>query len=129
MAVVSILTVSLLFGGMALYTFGFAPFIFASLPMAMAGKVLRQAFPYYYLFIIITATIAMAGLWPIDRLGAALLATTAGMAIFARQILMPIVNFFKDKNEVRNFNRVHLLSVMLNTAQLAAVATVLVRMA
>ena len=42
---VSLLTTALLFGGMVLYAFGFAAFVFRALPAETAGPLIRRAFP------------------------------------------------------------------------------------
>ena len=128
MVVLALLASSTLFGGMMLYSFGFAPLVFSGLPMDVAGRLLRFAFPHYYVFIIATAAIATLILLPYDLVSAGLMAATAALALFARQILMPMINFFRDQNENRNFNRAHFLSVTLNMMQLCAVATVLIRL-
>jgi hypothetical protein len=62
MHTMAILSTALLFGGMTLYSFGFAAFLFSALPAAMAGKALRQAFPWFYGFVIVTAGLA-TGFW------------------------------------------------------------------
>jgi hypothetical protein len=41
----AVLSTALLFGGMTLYAFGFAAFLFTALPAKTAGEVLRRAFP------------------------------------------------------------------------------------
>jgi hypothetical protein len=51
----ALLLVSTLFGGMMLYSFGFAPMVFSALPAEDAGRFIRAAFPWYYLFVIATA--------------------------------------------------------------------------
>ena len=42
----AILSTALLFGGMTLYSFGFAAFLFSAMPAASAGALLRRAFPW-----------------------------------------------------------------------------------
>jgi Domain of unknown function (DUF4149) len=128
MMIIALLTTSLLFGGMTLYSFGFAPLVFSVLPMDAAGKLLRHTFPYYYLFVIIISIVASVTFLQIDLLSAGLMAATAAAGIFARQILMTVINFFRDRREHRNFNRAHFLSVVINMAQIVAVTTVLVRL-
>jgi Domain of unknown function (DUF4149) len=129
MTILALLSSALLFGGMVLYSFGFSPLVFSALPMATAGKILRHAFPFYYVFVILTALIAAVALWSIDSLSAGLMAATAAAALFARQVLMTMVNFFRDRGETRNANRVHFFSVAINMLQLLAVFIVLVRLA
>jgi hypothetical protein len=129
MTIIALLATSLLFGGMTLYSFGFAPLVFSALPMDVAGRFLRFAFPYYYLFVIVTAVVAAIALLPLDYLNAGLMAATAGAGLFARQVLMTMINFFRDRGETRHFNRTHVLSVAINTFQILAALTVLVRLA
>ena len=52
----SLLTTALLFGGMTLYAFGFAAFIFTELPVETASLLIRKAFPHFYTFVLATAT-------------------------------------------------------------------------
>ena len=59
----ALLTTALLFGGMALYSFGFAAFLFSALPPAVAGATLRRAFPTFYVFVMGAAALAAALLW------------------------------------------------------------------
>ena len=59
----AVLTTSLLFGGMTLYSFGFAAFLFTALPADIAGATLRRAFPLFYVFVIVTAALASAFVW------------------------------------------------------------------
>jgi hypothetical protein len=68
MKIAALLSTALLFGGMTLYSFGFAPMVFSSLKADVAGGLLRKAFPHYYLFVLITAAIAAATLVPLDVL-------------------------------------------------------------
>jgi hypothetical protein len=125
--IVALLATALLFGGMALYSFGFAPLVFSSLPADTAGSLLRRAFPYYYLFVLITAAVAAVSLFAFDPLSSALMAAAALIAAVARQILMPAINTARDAGQTQRFARLHGLSVMLNMAQLIAVIVVLVR--
>jgi len=49
------LMTAILFGGMVLYSFGFAAFLFSHLPAQEAGSILRKAFPVFYLWCIAVA--------------------------------------------------------------------------
>jgi len=49
---------ALLFGGMTLYSFGFAAILFTALPAPSAGATLRRAFPWFYVFVVVTAGLA-----------------------------------------------------------------------
>ena len=52
MLILAILATALLFGGMVLYSFGFAAFLFTALPPDIAGPTIRRAFPLFYLFVL-----------------------------------------------------------------------------
>jgi hypothetical protein len=129
MSIAALLTTALLFGGMTLYSFGFAPLVFSALPADVAGKLLRRAFPHYYVFVFVTAAVACLLLWHRDPLASGLMAATALTAGIARQVLMPAINAARDTGTKSLFNRLHGLSVALNMLQLAAVVAVLVRLA
>ncbi|MEM8959184.1 MAG: DUF4149 domain-containing protein [Pseudomonadota bacterium] len=124
---------ALLFGGMVLYSFGFAPLVFAQLPGDQAGRFIRGAFPWYYLFVLGVALVAGAVLAAVDPLGAGLMLAVAGLAVIARQVLMPMINRARDAQLAgdgaakRRFGQLHGLSVLINFAQLFAVAWVLAR--
>jgi Domain of unknown function (DUF4149) len=127
--IAALLATSLLFGGMTLYSFGFAPMVFSALPADVAGGLLRKAFPHYYLFVLVTALVAATLLWQRDSTNSGLMAAIALIAIVARQVLMPAINAARDGGAKARFNQLHGLSVGLNMVQLAAVVAVLVRMA
>jgi hypothetical protein len=125
MKIAALLTTALLFGGMTLYSFGFAPMVFSALKPDVAGGLLRKAFPHYYLFVLVTAVAATVALVQLDPLASVLMAGTA----VARQLLMPAINAARDGGAKTRFDRLHGLSVALNMVQLAAVLAVLVRLA
>jgi hypothetical protein len=60
MLILALLATALLFGGMLLYSFGFAAFLFAALPPDLAGPTIRRAFPLFYLFVLGVAAAAAA---------------------------------------------------------------------
>ncbi len=90
---IAILGTALLFGGMTLYSFVFAAFLFSALPAQTAGTVLRRAFPWFYVFVIATATLSALFWWRHDMLSAVVLAAVAITTLPARQSLMPAVTF------------------------------------
>ena len=110
---VAVLITALLFGRMPLYSFGFATFLFTVLPAETAGLALRRAFPLFYLFVIVTAVLASAFLWPHDPLAGALMALVAMTAVPARQTLMPAINGATDHGPRRQFKRLHGLSAVI----------------
>ena len=127
----ALLACATLFGGMVLYSFGFAAFVFRTLPAAEAGAMLRAAFPYYYAFVIGAGAVAALVLLVTSGLHAALLAAVALSAIYARQVLMPQINAARDAQvagdtaAARRFNFLHGWSVVLNFLQLGVIGYVL----
>ncbi|MEL6435680.1 MAG: DUF4149 domain-containing protein [Pseudomonadota bacterium] len=131
---IALLTTAALFGGMILYSFGFAPMVFSQLNGEQAGTMLRNAFPWYYLFIIATSALAAALVFLTgDAVALVLLLTTLLIAVFARQGLMPMINTTRDKQMAGDakaksrFNALHGASVALNFVQLGAIGWALVR--
>jgi Domain of unknown function (DUF4149) len=129
MKIAALLSTALLFGGMMLYSFGFAPMVFSALKADVAGGLLRKAFPHYYLFVLITAALAAVTLSPLDAFSGAMMAGTAIVALMARQLLMPAINAARDGNAKSRFDQLHRLSVALNMVQLVAAVWVLIRLA
>ena len=126
--ITALLLTAFLFGGMLLYSFGFAAFLFSHLPAADAGSILRKAFPVFYLWCTAMAGLAATVFVFLDSLSALLLAGVAVTTIPARQQLMPAINAATDSGNKRRFNQLHGLSVMLGLAQIVAVGYVLTRM-
>lgn len=113
MTILALLATALLFGGMVLYSFGFAAFLFAALPADVAGPTIRRAFPHFYLFVIVSAIIAAGLFWQADPFGAALLAFIAVSTIPTRQLLMPAINTATDTGAKTRFKLLHGASVLI----------------
>jgi hypothetical protein len=125
----AVLSTALLFGGMTLYSFGFAAFLFKALPAATAGAVLRRAFPWFYAFVITAALLAAAFWWPHDSTSAAVMAGVALTTVAVRQRLMPAINRATDAGQRRRFHWLHSLSVLVTLAHIGATGWLLVSMA
>lgn len=125
---VAILITALLFGGMTLYSFGFAAFLFTVLPAETAGLALRRAFPPFYLVVIVTGGLASAFWWQDDHLAGALMAAVAITTVPVRQMLMPAINRATDSGQKRLFKWLHGLSIAVTLAHIAAAGFVLVRL-
>ena len=80
MTTLALLSTALLFGGMVLYSFGFAAFLFTALPAETAGPTIRRAFPHFYLFVIVGAGLSAVFLAMTDPLGAAIMAALESLA-------------------------------------------------
>ena len=122
------LLTSLLFGGITLYSIGFAAFLFSALPTETARLALRRAFPLFYLFVIGTAVPASALLWSHDTLAGVLMALVAVTTVPARQMLMPAINRATDGGQRQRFKWLHSLSVVITLSHIAATGFVLVRL-
>ena len=123
----ALLATALLFGGMVLYSFGFAAFMFSALPGPVASGALRAAFPHFYLFVIGSTGLAAAFLALHDTVGAILLALIAATTIPARQILMPAINHATDTGAKRRFNILHGGSVAITLGHIILTGYVLAR--
>jgi hypothetical protein len=127
MQTAALLVTALLFGGMILFSAGFAAILFATLPQTMAGKVLRQAFPHFYLFVLATSAIGAVLLLSRDAVSASLLAAVFASTVPARQLLMPAINAATDAGARRRFQVLHAASVALTLAHVVASGVVLAR--
>lgn len=128
----ALLAAATLFGGMMLYSFGFAAFVFRTLPADEAVVMLRAAFPWYYAFVVAAGALSAAVIAPLNPVAAGILALVAVSAVYARQILMPQINAARDAQMAGDgsargrFNRLHGWSVALNFLQLGAIGYVLI---
>lgn len=127
MQTTALLVTALLFGGMVLFSGGFAAFLFSALPPAAAGKALRQAFPHFYLFVMATSAAGAALVLPRDGLSAALLAAVALSTVPTRQMLMPSINAATDAGAKDRFKILHGVSVAITLAHVAVAGYVLAR--
>lgn len=115
----AILSTALLFGGMTLYSFGFAAILFSALPAATAGSVLRKAFPWFYSFVIATALAAALCWWPDNSTAATWMLVIAASTVGVHQILMPAINAATDAGQRRRFQWLHGVSVAVTVAHIA----------
>ena len=125
--IAAVLVVALLFGGMTLYSFGFAAFLFTALPMPQARATIRAAFPHFYLFVLGTAALGAALCAGIDSLSALLLAAIAITVVPTRQLLMPAINAATDRGDRSRFKWLHGVSVLITLAHIGLAGWVLVR--
>ena len=125
----ALLTTALLFGGMVLYSFGFAAFVFNALPAEQAGPLIRRAFPHFYLFVLGTSLISAVLLLPSDLMSVLILSLIVATTLVARQILMPAINSATDSGQKRRFKLLHTLSVLITLAHISGAGGVLIRLA
>ncbi|MEO1112423.1 MAG: DUF4149 domain-containing protein [Pseudomonadota bacterium] len=127
METLALLVTALLFGGMVLYAFGFAAFVFTALPPDVASPTIRRAFPYFYLFVLGVSALAAVLLLTGDWVSASIMAVIAVSTIPTRQVLMPAINRATDEGRKSRFKVLHGLSVLITLAHIAGAAYVLAR--
>ena len=123
----NLLVVSLLFGGMLLFSAGFTAFLFRYLPPQDARMLIRKAFPPFYLFVIVSSGLAMVLSWRSDSFSAAWMAFVMLTTVAARQLLMPAINRATDLGYRKRFLWLHGFSVLLTLGHIVLAAVVLVR--
>ena len=127
MLISALLATALLFGGMVLYSFGFAAFIFQALPAEVAGPTIRRAFPHFYTFVMGAAATAAVLLYQADPLAAGLMLLIIATTFPARQLLMPAINRATDAGEKLQFKLLHTLSVGITLLHIGIAGFVLSR--
>lgn len=124
----AVLLTALLFGGMTLYSFGFAAILFTALPAPSAGATLRRAFPWFYVFVVVTAGLAAMVWWSNDAVAAAVMAAVAISTVPIRQLLMPAINRATDAGDRQRFKWLHGVSVLVTLSHIVASGWVLTRL-
>jgi hypothetical protein len=127
MNIASLWCVALLFGGMVLYSFGLAPFLFSAMPMPQARSALRLAFPHFYLFVVGTSALAAILLSARDGASALAMVVITVSTVPARQVLMPAINSATDAGATQRFKQLHTLSVLITLVHIALAGWVLTR--
>jgi hypothetical protein len=112
---------------MVLYSFGFAAFIFHVLPSEAAGPIIRRAFPFFYLFVIISSAISSILIFPFDKISAALLVVIVITTLPTRQLLMPAINRATDRGDRNSFKSLHSISIAVTLSHIFLSAWVLLR--
>jgi ABC-type transport system involved in multi-copper enzyme maturation permease subunit len=123
----AVVATALLFGGMTLYSFTFAAFLFKALPAPVAGTTLRKAFPLFYLFVIVTSAIAAFSWWSHDATSAIVTGAVALTTLPIRQLLMPAINQATDSGDRLRFKWLHGASVIMTLSHIIASGWLLVR--
>jgi hypothetical protein len=129
------LALALTWGGMTFFSAVMAPLVFTKLPFETASAFIREVFPWYYLTMGATTLVAILTLLPGSAEGmrwpAALSAVTFVGFVFARQVLMPMINRARDAELAGDaeagsrFKRLHRISVAINGVQWLAILAAL----
>jgi len=119
--------VSLVLGIMLFFSFILAPMIFKVLPPDNAGVFIRAIFPYYYLvnLLILGLVSGFYIFYQTFILDFYLVLTSALLFFFNLVYLMPKINKLKDERNEKAFKISHLISVVINFAQLVMLGIVL----
>lgn len=129
-----ILATGILLGAMVFFSGVMAPLIFTKLEADVAGRFIRQVFPWYYLIVVALgsqAALAVVFFRPADAMA---MACVALAGVIARQGLMPSINRARDAvlagepAAEKRFSRLHRLSVWINALQIITVGVVLARL-
>ena len=129
MTTLALLLSATLFGGMVFFSFGFAPVLFAQLPMDKVRPILRGTFPYYYLAVIGVSALTACIAFFVDAMAAGLIAGIALSTLYARQSLMPRINAATDRDDQASFKRLHGASVVIQLIQIALAGWALILIA
>jgi len=130
---IGVLLTAMLLGGMLFFSAVMAPQIFIRLEAETAARFIRGVFPWYYLFIIVVAVLATAAFAGVDIVPASVTSAVVLSTLVSRQMLMPAINRARDRQldgdleAGRRFNRLHRLSVAINTVQIVGLLFVLGR--
>ena len=111
---------------MVFFSAGFAPVLFKQLGIEQVRPLLRGTFPYYYWAIIALSGIATVVAATVSLTPALILAGVCISTVFARQILMPMINAATDAQDKKRFGTLHGLSVILQLIQIAVSSWALV---
>lgn len=125
---VAVLSTAFLFGGMLLFSMGFAAFLFSVLAPETARMCIRKIFPHFYSFVIATGLVAASCAVAMDVASAMYLMLVVVTAFFARQVLMPTINLATDQGKAQKFKVLHSLSVVLTLAHIGMSAFVLLKL-
>ena len=131
---IALFAMALLLGGMVFFSAVVAPLVFMRLPADHAGRFIRALFPFYYLFVLVSAALGACAMAWVDPAAAVVLAAIALITLWLRQGLMVRINRLSDalRNGAptvrRGFDRAHRLSVLVNMAQILAAGWCLARL-
>ena len=122
---IALLITSFLFGGMMLFAVGFGPIVLKNLEGDLARLFIRNTFPYFYLFVLVSSFLAAVTIFVFVPFASMALLAIFFSTIPARQILMPAINAAADEAKRKKFKLVHALSVAITLAHIVIAGAVL----
>tara|TARA_B100000927_G_scaffold196692_1_gene158860 strand:+ start:131 stop:517 length:387 start_codon:yes stop_codon:yes gene_type:complete len=118
MEVIVKLLSSFLFGGMTLFSFGFAIVLLKQMELSEARKIIRSTFPMYYKLVITVSAISTIISAPVNKFISLSMAGICITTLYARQILMHQINAATDSNNTKLFKQLHGVSVIIQLIQI-----------
>lgn len=128
-AIVGLLSLAFLAGGMVFFGAVVAPLVFRVLEPPASGRFIRALFPHYYRFTFAASALAAIGLSVVAPWCAFFLALLTLTTLWLWLFLMPRINVLRESGPDRAFSRAHRLSVLVNQGELLVAVVVLVRLA
>ena len=122
---ISLLITAFLFGGMLLFSVGFGPLVLKNLEGSVARLFIRNTFPHFYLFVLVSSFLAAATVFTIAPAVSVALLVIFFTTLPARQILMPAINLASDEGDRKKFKLLHALSVAITLAHIIISGAVL----
>ena len=122
---IALLMTSFLFGGMMLFAVGFGPIVLKNLEGDLARLFIRNTFPYFYLFVLVSSFLAAVTVFVFVPFASMALLAIFFSTIPARQILMPAINAAADEVNRKKFKLLHALSVAITLAHIVIAGVVL----
>ena len=108
-----------LFGGMLLFAGGFGTLAFKLLDKAAARSLIRNTFPYFYLYVLANSGIAAALCFFVNKSAFLLLILIFVTTIPNRQFLMRAINNAADTGNKKTWGMLHGLSVIITLTHIA----------
>ena len=94
--------------------------VFKVLDEKQSSKFLRIFFPKYYLFGLVLSLIGLIiAIFDKNNMSLIVFLLIIIGFLFSRQFLMPIINKAKDNNNLKKFNILHRVSVLINFIQIS----------
>ncbi len=129
-AILTMLGLAFLTGGMVFFGAIVAPLVFTQLPPPVADPFIRTLFPFYYAYLTSTAVLATIG-YALRRQRVSMLITAAiaVVTLFLWFWLIPELDALRLAGNAAGFARGHTISVWINGAQFLAALVLLIRTA
>jgi len=125
---VSIYLISIILGIMLFFSFIVAPVTFTTLDEENARKFIRKIFPYYYIVnLVISFSVLILFIYiKMFSLNFYLMLVITLLFALSNFLLMPLINKFRDNNQKKKFEFSHLVSVVINFAQMIILVIILI---